>query len=240
VAALQRARHHGGAEQHPLRDKPVKTAYMWRDMERRAAVHDLPIAVPAPYPLPQLPFANQVALLGFREGWGANYMRETYRRWFVDGKRPGEDPNLSDSLAAVGVDPEDVMARARAPEIEAELALADRAREIPRRLRLPQFRRGRRGLLGRRPARSRARLGPLSRNRPRQAPQARGRDRGMQARRDCAIKSLRRRPPLQLGRLGPAELQHMGHEGLGRVIGPRRPVKPPRDPALRQGPRHDR
>jgi 2-hydroxychromene-2-carboxylate isomerase len=107
----------------PFRDKPVKTAYMWRDMERRAAMHGLPIAVPAPYPLPQLRFANQVALLGFREGWGANYMRETYRRWFVDGKRPGEDPNLSDSLAAVGVDPEDVMARARAPEIEAELAL---------------------------------------------------------------------------------------------------------------------
>jgi 2-hydroxychromene-2-carboxylate isomerase len=49
-------------------------------------------------------------------------MRETYRRWFVDGKRPGEDPNLSDSLAAGGVDPDDVMARARAPEIEAALA----------------------------------------------------------------------------------------------------------------------
>jgi hypothetical protein len=69
---------------------------------------------------PQLPFANQVALLGLREGWGEAYMRETYRRWFVDGKRPGEDPNLSDSLAAAGVDPDDVMARARAPEIEAE------------------------------------------------------------------------------------------------------------------------
>jgi 2-hydroxychromene-2-carboxylate isomerase len=115
----------------PFRDKPVKTAYMWRDMERRAAMHGLPIAVPAPYPLPQLRFANQVALLGFREGWGANYMRETYRRWFVDGKRPGEDPNLSDSLAAVGVDPEDVMARARAPEIEAELALqTERAKSL--------------------------------------------------------------------------------------------------------------
>ncbi len=115
----------------PFRDKPVKTAYMWRDMERRAALHGLPISVPAPYPLPHLPFANQVALLGLREGWGAAYLRETYRRWFVDGKRPGEDPNLSDSLAAVGVDPEDAIARARAPEVEAELAMqTERAKSI--------------------------------------------------------------------------------------------------------------
>jgi 2-hydroxychromene-2-carboxylate isomerase len=119
----------------PFRDKPVKTAYMWRDMERRAAMHGLPIAVPAPYPLPQLPFANQVARPGLREGWGEAYIRETYRRWFVDGQRPGEDPNLSDSLAAVGVDPDGTMARARAPEAQPN------AVEIPRRLRLPQFRR---------------------------------------------------------------------------------------------------
>jgi 2-hydroxychromene-2-carboxylate isomerase len=107
----------------PFMNKPVKTAYMWRDIERRAALHGLSASLPAPYPLPQLPFANQVAVLGCREGWGAAYIRETYRRWFVDGQRPGEDPNLSDSLAAVGVDPEETVARARSSDIEAALAL---------------------------------------------------------------------------------------------------------------------
>jgi len=54
----------------PFKDKPVKTAYMWRDIERRAALHGLPASLPAPYPLPELPFANQVAVMGLKEGWG--------------------------------------------------------------------------------------------------------------------------------------------------------------------------
>jgi 2-hydroxychromene-2-carboxylate isomerase len=108
----------------PFKDKPVKTAYMWRDMERRAERHGLTLSVPAPYPLPELPFANQVAVLGLQEGWGAAYVRETYRRWFQDGARPGEAPNLTDSLTALGLDPDAVIERARAPEIEAALAEA--------------------------------------------------------------------------------------------------------------------
>ena len=106
----------------PFRDKPVKTAYMWRDIERRAARHGLPVRVPAPYPLPELPLANAVALLGQREGWGWDYIRETYRRWFVDGQPPGEALNLAESLGVLGLDPEATVARARSPEIEAALA----------------------------------------------------------------------------------------------------------------------
>ena len=35
----------------PFAEKPVKSAYMWRDIERRAAAYDVPVRVPAPYPL---------------------------------------------------------------------------------------------------------------------------------------------------------------------------------------------
>ena len=35
----------------PFRTKPVKLAYMWRDIERRAALYGLPFAGLAPYPL---------------------------------------------------------------------------------------------------------------------------------------------------------------------------------------------
>ena len=101
----------------PFSNKPVKTAYMWRDIERRAAGYGLPVSVPAPYPLAELALANQVALLGMREGWGEAYTVETYRRWFVEGAPAGEDPNLSGSLATVGQDPEGVLTRATSAEI---------------------------------------------------------------------------------------------------------------------------
>ena len=35
----------------PFKDKPEKTAYMWRDIQRRAAGYGLRPTVPAPYPL---------------------------------------------------------------------------------------------------------------------------------------------------------------------------------------------
>lgn len=33
----------------PFVGKPVKTVYMWRDIERRAAMYGIPITVPVPY-----------------------------------------------------------------------------------------------------------------------------------------------------------------------------------------------
>ena len=37
----------------PFADKPTKFAYMWRDIERRAAMYGVPVSVPAPYPAKQ-------------------------------------------------------------------------------------------------------------------------------------------------------------------------------------------
>ena len=70
----------------PFANKPVKAAYMWRDIERRAARYGFQVAVPAPYPLEHLALANQVALVGAREGWAPEYVVETYRLWFQDGQ----------------------------------------------------------------------------------------------------------------------------------------------------------
>jgi 2-hydroxychromene-2-carboxylate isomerase len=106
----------------PFRDKPVKLAYMWRDLARRAAGRGLAASIPAPYPLAHLSFANQVALLGMHEGWGEAYVIETYRRWFEQGEAAGEDPNLSGALRAIGQDPARVRHAASRPEIVEELA----------------------------------------------------------------------------------------------------------------------
>jgi 2-hydroxychromene-2-carboxylate isomerase len=89
----------------PFATKPIKLAYMWRDVERRASKYGLPSRVPAPYPLKNLELANRVAILGESEGWCADYVRATYRRWFVDGEEAGAEPNVSESLREIGQEP---------------------------------------------------------------------------------------------------------------------------------------
>jgi 2-hydroxychromene-2-carboxylate isomerase len=108
----------------PFATKPIKTAYMWRDIERRAGGYGIPLRVPVPYPLQAMDLANAVAVLGRREGWCADYARATYRRWFQHGQEPGLEPNLSDSLREIGHDPGRVVAAAQAEEVAAALRAA--------------------------------------------------------------------------------------------------------------------
>jgi len=106
----------------PFTDKPEKTAYMWRDIERRAQKYGLSPIIPAPYPLPGLVLANQIATLGAEEGWAEAYTRATYQRWFEKGQRAGEEPNISDSLAEIGQSPARVLKEARSNRISDVLA----------------------------------------------------------------------------------------------------------------------
>ena len=101
----------------PFAGKPVKMAYMWRDIERRAAMYGLAAKVPAPYPLQQFDLANRLAVLGLSEGWGIPYIQASYRRWFVESQEPGLEPNLSRSLAEVGQDPARCVERAGGDDV---------------------------------------------------------------------------------------------------------------------------
>lgn len=83
----------------PFVGKPTKMAYMWRDIERRAARYDLAPKLPAPYPLEQFDRANRVAILAAQEGWCENYVRATYRYWFEHGLEAGNDANLEAALS---------------------------------------------------------------------------------------------------------------------------------------------
>jgi 2-hydroxychromene-2-carboxylate isomerase len=115
----------------PFADKPAKSRYMWRDIERRAAMHGLPVKLPAPYPAKQSVTANLVAIVGMREGWGADFVRAAYRRWFQAGEETGSEPNLSSSLRDVGQDPVRVLALANsAAANETMLAETDAARAL--------------------------------------------------------------------------------------------------------------
>ena len=123
----------------PFATKPAKLAYMWRDLGRRAAARGLSPRLPAPYPLADLARANRVALVGLEEGWGPAYIRETYRRWFEEGAPAGEEPNLSASLAELGLDPGAVIARADAEATVAALARATDAAEAAGLFGVPSF-----------------------------------------------------------------------------------------------------
>lgn len=115
----------------PFATKPIKLAYMWRDVERRASLYGLPIRVPAPYPLEDFDLANRVAVVGAGEGWCSDYVRATYRRWFIDGEPAGSEPNLSESLAEIGLDPARVIPLARSDATERRYnAATDEARRL--------------------------------------------------------------------------------------------------------------
>lgn len=101
----------------PFVGKPVKMAYMWRDIERRAGMYGLAVKVPAPYPIRQFDLANRIAVLGMAEGWGKPYIVASYRRWFVDGHEPAIEPNLSASLAEVGQQAGRVVERAGGDDV---------------------------------------------------------------------------------------------------------------------------
>jgi 2-hydroxychromene-2-carboxylate isomerase len=91
---------------------PTKLAYLWRDLHRRAEMYGFAFKGEAPYPLKNFDLANRVAVVGAQEGWCADYVRATYRRWFVEHQECGAEPNLSDSLREIGEDPGRVIALA--------------------------------------------------------------------------------------------------------------------------------
>jgi len=98
---------------YPFSNKPIKAAYMWRDIERRAGRYGIPVRVPAPYPPPELELANRIAILADKERWCPAYVKAAYSRWFVHGEVVGGEPNILHSLREVGQDAERVLDLAR-------------------------------------------------------------------------------------------------------------------------------
>lgn len=115
----------------PFADKPTKLVYMWRDIERRAALYGIPARLPAPYPAKHSVAANLVATVGMGEGWGADFARAAYRRWFQLGQETGSETNISESLREIGQDPARVLASANSEDAKMALAAeTDAAREL--------------------------------------------------------------------------------------------------------------
>ncbi len=106
----------------PFRDKPVKSAHMSRDIERRAARYGVPWAGQPPYPIKELGRANRIALVARDEGWIVPYVQAAYARWFGRRDDPSLEAALAEELGALGQDARRVLALADTPEYRGRLA----------------------------------------------------------------------------------------------------------------------
>ena len=114
----------------PFADKPRKSAYTWHDIERRAAMYDIAISLPAPYPAQQSIMATLSRVLVCVRA-GASLFVRAARRWLQVGQETGSEPNLSESLRDVGVEPQRALALATTAEAKAALMEeTDRARDF--------------------------------------------------------------------------------------------------------------
>ena len=98
--------------------KPEKVQYMWRDIKRRAAVYGLPAPkVPAPYPLEHFDQANLFGVAMAEQGFYVDYLRETYKSWFLDGNEAGGAENLRFCCRKLQLNYEAMLAAANSPEV---------------------------------------------------------------------------------------------------------------------------
>ena len=100
------------------KDKINKVNYMWRDIERRAENYGFFAKTPVPYPLSEFDLANQIAVYGLDEGWGVDYIRLTYKKWFQEGKEPAIDPSVSEICEKLKINKDKIILKAKSKEIE--------------------------------------------------------------------------------------------------------------------------
>lgn len=118
-------------ENIPFANKPVKAAYAWRDIERRAARHGLEFAGQPPYPVDPDLLANRVGVVAAEQGWCPEYAVASYRAWFLEKKPLGIGDNVAEVLTALGKDAGDIVTRANSDEIAAKFAAeTDAARAL--------------------------------------------------------------------------------------------------------------
>ncbi len=117
-----------GLETSPFVLDPVKGAYMWRDVERRAADHGLPFTRPAIFPMNGLR-AARIMTAALDEPWCGAFARSVFAAQFARGADIAEEEVLRNALLASGADPERWLRLSLEDETKAALrALTDQAR----------------------------------------------------------------------------------------------------------------
>lgn len=93
-----------------------KSAYMWRDLERRAARHGIPYRKPSRYPPENVLLTARIGVLAAREGWCRAFTERTFALHWAEDRIIGTEDNLHAVLDGLGFAPGDVIARAQSAE----------------------------------------------------------------------------------------------------------------------------
>lgn len=109
-----------GLAKGPFGENPLKLQYMWRDVERRAALHGLEYKKPTMYPV-DYQLTSRVGLCAAQEGWCPEFTRLVFRWNFVDGRPIGAEGNLEAAIRALNKDPQMVIAKAQSKETEDQM-----------------------------------------------------------------------------------------------------------------------
>ena len=111
--------------------KPVKLAYMTRDLKRRAHMLMCDFSAEPPYPLKDFDLINRVATVAAAEGWCDDFTRTAYSRWFGEGQEVSTEPYLTATLRDIGQDPVRVLSLATSDTTgRAYDAATDEARQL--------------------------------------------------------------------------------------------------------------
>lgn len=87
---------------YSLRTQPTKMAYVWRDVERRAALHGVPFVQPPKWPTDPDQLANRVGIVAAEEGWIRDYTLASFQAWYLEGHELGSIDSLNSILAPLG------------------------------------------------------------------------------------------------------------------------------------------
>ena len=119
-----------GLTQGPFIPYPSKTAYMWRDIERRAMRHTIAYTKPSTYPVNSLATAR-IACIAADEGWCQEFTEGVFALHWTRNIPIGSDENLRTVLAGLAQSPDEVIARAQTAQVKDKLKeQTDRAKSL--------------------------------------------------------------------------------------------------------------
>lgn len=104
----------------PFNLYPAKGHYMVRDIERIATARGLAFRMPDPFPQNGL-MAARLALVGIEQGWGAGFIRETFRVEFAEGRSITDHDVIDRCLTTVAAPVEKSLALSASAEFKTRL-----------------------------------------------------------------------------------------------------------------------
>ena len=109
-----------GLSTSPFVLDPIKGAYMWRDVERRAARFGLPFQRPDIFPANGLN-AARIMTATLDQPWCGEFARAVFQAQFVRGEDISQFETLAAALQACGVEPEPWLDQAQSDAVNATL-----------------------------------------------------------------------------------------------------------------------